>query len=103
MKTWGRGSEPGRGAGTASRTSVPAPERTQARKGLPEGAEGAQSTRRDGAAEAAAPLTAAADVLSSPGTPLPAGTRAFMEARFGHNFGHVRIHADEGAAVAARH
>src|SRR2546422_7605840 len=32
------------------------------------------------------------DVLSSPGQPLDAGTRAFMEPRFGHDFSHVRVH-----------
>jgi hypothetical protein len=33
------------------------------------------------------------EVLRSPGQPLDAGTRAFMEPRFGHDFGRVRIHA----------
>ena len=41
------------------------------------------------------------DVLQSPGQPLDAGTRAFMESRFGHDFGHVRIHADARAAESA--
>ena len=31
------------------------------------------------------------DVLRSPGQPLDAGTRAFMEPRFGYDFGDVRI------------
>lgn len=35
------------------------------------------------------------------GEPLPAGTRRFMESRFGHDFGHVRVHADEPAAALA--
>ncbi len=42
------------------------------------------------------------DVLSSPGQPLDAGTRAFFEPRFGHDFGHVRIHADWLAEESAR-
>ena len=33
------------------------------------------------------------EVLRSPGQPLDARTRAFMEPRFGHNFGWVRVHA----------
>ena len=41
-------------------------------------------------------------VLSSPGQPLDAGTRAFMEPRFGHNFSRVRIHTDAQAAASAQ-
>jgi hypothetical protein len=41
-------------------------------------------------------------VLDSPGQPLDAGTRAFMEPRFGADFGHVRIHTDSQAAGSAR-
>jgi hypothetical protein len=42
------------------------------------------------------------DVLHSPGQPLDAGTRAFMEPRFGHDFSQVRVHADSRAAESAR-
>ncbi|HEU4557770.1 MAG TPA: DUF4157 domain-containing protein, partial [Longimicrobium sp.] len=35
------------------------------------------------------------------GQPLEPATRAFMEARFGHDFSRVRIHADAQAAAAA--
>lgn len=42
------------------------------------------------------------DVLRSPGQPLDPATRAFMEPRFGHNLGHVRIHTDDQAAKSAR-
>jgi hypothetical protein len=42
------------------------------------------------------------DVLRSPGQPLDAATRAYMEPRFGHDFGSVRVHADARAAEAAR-
>ncbi len=42
------------------------------------------------------------DVLSSPGRPLDASTRAFMEPRFGHDFSGVRIHADAPAAESAQ-
>jgi Domain of unknown function (DUF4157) len=42
------------------------------------------------------------DVLRSPGRPLDPGTREFMEPRFGHDFGRVRVHADTRAAESAR-
>jgi len=42
------------------------------------------------------------DVLSSPGQSLDAGTRAFMEPRFGHDFSGVRVHTDRRAAESAR-
>ena len=42
------------------------------------------------------------EVLRSPGHPLDIGTRAFMEPRFGHDFGHVRIHTDAQAAESAK-
>jgi len=41
------------------------------------------------------------EVLASPGAPLDATTRAFMEPRFGHDFGRVRVHADTKAAESA--
>ena len=41
-------------------------------------------------------------VLNSPGRPLDAPTRGFMESRFGHDFSQVRIHADAQAAESAR-
>jgi Domain of unknown function (DUF4157) len=44
--------------------------------------------------------TRLADDQSS-GEPLPSGVRAGMEQRFAHNFGNVRIHADEAAAAEA--
>jgi hypothetical protein len=39
---------------------------------------------------------------SGSGYPLDTATRAFMEPRFGHDFGQVRVHADSGAAKSAR-
>ena len=42
------------------------------------------------------------DVLRSPGAPLDAQTRAFMEPRFGHDFSRVRVHTDAQAAESAR-
>jgi hypothetical protein len=41
------------------------------------------------------------DVLRSQGTPLDAGARSFMEPRFGHDFGDVRVHTDARAASSA--
>ena len=41
------------------------------------------------------------ETLNSPGRPLDANTRAFMEPRFGHDFSQVRVHADEKAAESA--
>ncbi|MGE4220424.1 MAG: DUF4157 domain-containing protein [Alphaproteobacteria bacterium] len=38
----------------------------------------------------------------SPGQPLDPGTRSFMEARFGRDFGDVRLHTGPAAAAAAR-
>lgn len=43
----------------------------------------------------------AAAVARSPGSPLPGGLRADLQDRLGHDFRHVRIHADEAAAQAA--
>jgi hypothetical protein len=52
------------------------------------------------AAAAAPPIVH--EVLGSPGQPLDAATRAFMEPRFGHDFSGVRIHADAAANESAR-
>jgi peptidoglycan hydrolase-like protein with peptidoglycan-binding domain len=41
-------------------------------------------------------------VLRSPGQPLDPTTRSFMEPRFGHDFGRVRIHTDARAVKSAR-
>jgi Domain of unknown function (DUF4157)/CHAP domain len=42
------------------------------------------------------------EVLGSPGQPLDAGTRVFMEPRFGHDFSNVKVHTDAKAAESAR-
>ncbi len=41
-------------------------------------------------------------VLDTVGTPLDASTRTNMEARLGHDFGHVRVHTDAEAARSAK-
>jgi hypothetical protein len=42
------------------------------------------------------------DALRSPGQPLDPGSRSYMEPRFRHDFGQVRVHPDARAAEAAR-
>jgi len=42
------------------------------------------------------------DVLGSPGHPLDANTRAWMEPRFGYDFSNVRVHTDTQAAESAQ-
>jgi len=41
------------------------------------------------------------EVVNSPGQPLDAATRSFMEPRFGYDFSRVRVHADNKAAESA--
>ncbi len=41
-------------------------------------------------------------VLASPGEQMDPGTRSFMESRFGHDFGRVRVHTDAEAAESAQ-
>ena len=53
-----------------------------------------------GATQGSVPL--AAQTVATGGVPLPAAERAFFEPRFGRDLGHVRIHADAGAATAAK-
>jgi outer membrane protein OmpA-like peptidoglycan-associated protein len=57
-----------------------------------------------GAAEADAGYapTSVHEVLRSPGQPLDATTRGFMEPRFGQDFSGVRVHTDATAAQSAR-
>ena len=53
-----------------------------------------------GAARGSVPV--AVQTVASGGAPLPAAERAFFEPRFGRDLSHVRIHADAGAATAAK-
>jgi hypothetical protein len=55
----------------------------------------------DPAVDPAAPALVRS-VLNSPGQPLDTETRSFMEQRFEHDFGRVRIHTDEPAADSAQ-
>lgn len=58
----------------------------------------APGTRESSPAAAAAVQS----TLAESGAPLEPATRQFMESRFGHDFGRVRIHADAQAAAAAQ-
>lgn len=42
------------------------------------------------------------EALQSPGQPLDSATRAFMEPRFGQDFGQVRVHTDDAADASAQ-
>ncbi len=53
-------------------------------------------------APAAAGFDAAPLTSPGPGSPLPARARASAEARFGHDFGHVRVHAGAAAGGLTR-
>lgn len=57
------------------------------------------------AAEGGAPVSSVPpivhEVLNSPGQPLDAETRTFMEPRFSYDFSGVRVHTDERAAESA--
>ncbi len=65
-----------------------------------------RGTRASGqpARPAGEPVRAAAElgeVIRSPGSPLDPGLRVDMQRRLGHDFRHVRIHTNDGAAGAA--
>lgn len=92
------------------RTPEPQPQRTPAHGGTctecqnrETNADHLHAKRRAGNAEpgVAAP-PAMPRLLSSPGHPLDAVTRAFMEPRFGQDFSKVRVHTDAQAADSAK-
>lgn len=51
--------------------------------------------------ETAAATAAVQDAFRTPGAPLPEASRAELEAAFGRDLSHVRVHADAAAAAAA--
>jgi hypothetical protein len=53
-------------------------------------------------AKPASPPSPVAQTLRSVGKPLDAGTKSFMESRFGHDFSQVRVHTDSQAAQSAK-
>ncbi|QID19768.1 DUF4157 domain-containing protein [Nitrogeniibacter mangrovi] len=60
-------------------------------------------SRRPAGTVTARPVPASVTTtLRASGEPLPAATRHFFETRFGHDFGHVRVHHDAAAAASAR-
>ena len=58
--------------------------------------------RKSDASDGMAAPPSVHETLRAPGRPLDGGARAFMESRFGHDFGGVRVHTDSGAAASAR-
>jgi hypothetical protein len=74
--------------------------------GPPQGTPGRQELQRrasdDGITTQGAVPKVVHEVIGAQGQPLDAATRAFMEGRFGHNFGLVRVHADARAAESAQ-
>jgi Domain of unknown function (DUF4157) len=58
--------------------------------------------KADHASGTAPPPRSVMGTLSSSGKPLDTATRNFMESRFGHDFGRVRIHTDSQAAASAK-
>ena len=66
--------------------------------------ETAVMAKRDGSGPSSATPTLVSRLRQSRegGAALPASTRGFMEARFGFDFSHVRVHADSNAADMAR-
>ena len=58
--------------------------------------------RATGTTQAGAIPRSVEHVLDGPGQPLDAGTRAFMESRFQHDFSKVRVHAGDDAAASAK-
>src|SRR5262245_45289822 len=118
-----------RGGGSSRRPSEPADGGVMQREAAPAGGDGVAAAAVDGGAAGSAAVdggtatavavdggtggAAAGDgeadasaavgaVARSGGQPLDAAARAFMEPRFGHDFGRVRVHADGAAATAAR-
>jgi len=60
-----------------------------------------RGSRADTAGTGVEAPRAVTNVVNSPGAPLAAATRDFMEPRFGHDFSDVRVHTDPPAAESA--
>jgi len=73
--------------------------RTAERQATPDRAAAPPVRRKVNPGRVATP--APTDVMRQSGSPLDAGLRRTMEDRFGHDFGDVRVHADEHAAASA--
>jgi peptidoglycan hydrolase-like protein with peptidoglycan-binding domain len=86
--------------------AVPAPPTVQRACAACEEEEKAKLQAKRRSSDAGPPAASAPrivhEVLRSPGQPLEAATRAFMEPRFGHDFSGVRVHTDGKAAESAR-
>lgn len=96
----------------SSSSALATPARTLAAKQPEAGAhrkrtrDKSRTARRDTSARLVGEKCVAPDsvhrALGSAGEPIDADTRGFMELRLGHDFSHVRIHADSSAACSAR-
>jgi hypothetical protein len=62
---------------------------------------GGRGDRRSRSTSPALAGASVARVVGSAGRPLDPPTRRFMETRYGHDFGHVRVHDDEAARHSA--
>ncbi|HKH43192.1 MAG TPA: DUF4157 domain-containing protein, partial [Thermoanaerobaculia bacterium] len=72
-------------------------------EGSPGGATPGGALRPDRGGKGAENAPAIAEeALRSPGQPLDPSTRGWMESRFGHDFGRVRVHSGATASVAAQ-
>jgi len=78
----------------------PAP-KTEQEKQKKEEEKPAQPAPASASREPAAGEAHVDDALATPGRPLDASTRRFMEARFGYDFSEVRVHDDARAAATA--
>jgi hypothetical protein len=82
--------------------SLPGVQRQAATEELEDEAELIQAKRPAAQAGGFAAPPVVQDALRSPGRSLDGGTRDFMAARFGRDFGDVRVHTDSQAAESAR-
>jgi hypothetical protein len=71
----------------------------KSQRAAPSGGQAKTAVRAGGPAKIASRVR---DVVDGPGELLDPATRDFMELRFGHSFGAVRVHADGRAADSAR-
>lgn len=61
-----------------------------------------QRTSNDAGLPVSPSVESAVGQMQGGGQPLPVGERSFFEQRFGQDFSHIRIHADDQAAETAR-
>ena len=87
------------GPGAAGEGAGPRP--TFAARAAAPGLAARLAAPHEGALPRGSAPTSVGQTLAGPGRPLEASARAFMEPRFGHDFGDVRVHDDAQAAGSA--